>query len=47
MNDNIENTTNDINDMFNNMTDEELKELFMDMEADYWIEESKNNPCLM
>ncbi len=29
------------------MTDEELKEYFESLEADYWIDEYKNNPDLM
>jgi hypothetical protein len=29
------------------MTDEEAKEYFESLEADYWIDEYKNNPDLM
>lgn len=33
--------------MNNVMTDVDAKEIFDDLEADYWIEECKNNPSLM
>lgn len=28
------------------MTDEEAKDYFEDLEADYWIDEYKNNPLI-
>ena len=34
-------------DILNNMTDEEAKEYFDDLDADYWINEYKNNHDLM
>lgn len=33
--------------MLNSMTDEEAKEYFDDLQAEYWIEEYKNNSYLM
>lgn len=32
-----------INEMFNSMTDEEVKEYFDDLETDFWVNEYKNN----
>ena len=34
-------------DVLNNMTDAEAKKYFDDFQADYWIEEYKNNHDLM
>lgn len=33
--------------IIDDITDEEAKEYFEDLTADYWIEEYKNNPDLM
>lgn len=32
-----------MNDPYENLSDEELKEIFEDMEADYWIDCDKSN----
>lgn len=32
-----------MNDPYENLSDEELKEVFKDMEADYWIDYYKSN----
>lgn len=31
-------------DLYEGLSDEELKEIFEDMEADYWIDYKKSNP---
>lgn len=33
-----------MNDSYEGLSDEELKEIFEDMEADYWIDYNKSNP---
>ena len=33
-----------MNDFYEELPDEELKEIFEDMEADYWIDYNKSNP---
>ena len=33
-----------MNDPYEGLSDEELKEIFKDMEADYWIDYNKSNP---
>lgn len=33
-----------MNDPYENLSNEELKEIFEDMEADYWIDYYKSNP---
>lgn len=33
-----------MNDPYEELSDEELKEIFEDMEADYWIDYNKSNP---
>ena len=33
-----------MNDPYEGFSDEELKEIFKDMEADYWIDYNKSNP---
>ena len=33
-----------MNDPYKNLSDEELKEIFEDIEADYWIDYYKSNP---
>lgn len=33
-----------MNDSYEGLFDEELKEIFEDMEADYWIDYYKSNP---
>lgn len=32
-----------MNDSYEGLSDEELKEIFEDMEADYWIDYNKSN----
>lgn len=32
-----------MDDPYENLSDEELKEIFEDMEADYWIDYNKSN----
>ena len=44
---NVNNNFDTTDEMLDNMTDEETKEYFADSEADYWIDEHKNNPNLM
>ena len=33
-----------MNDLYENLSDEELKEIGEDLEADYWIDYNKSNP---
>ena len=33
-----------MNDSYEELPDKELKEIFEDMEADYWIDYNKSNP---
>lgn len=33
-----------MNNPYERLSDEELKEIFKDMEADYWIDYNKSNP---
>lgn len=33
-----------MNDPYENLSDEELKEIFEDVESDYWIDYYKSNP---
>lgn len=33
-----------MNDPYENLSDEEMKEIFEDMEADYWVNYYKSNP---
>ena len=33
-----------MNDPYEGLSDEELKEIFEDTEADYWIDYNKSNP---
>lgn len=42
-----DNYSSDTATLLDNMTDEELKEYFESLEADYWIDECKSNPDLM
>ena len=36
--------TNGMLDSYEELSDEELKEIFEDIEADYWIDYNKSNP---
>ena len=33
-----------MNDLYENLSNEELKEIFEDMEVDYWVDYYKSNP---